>query len=151
MEIIVNEWLLEYLRPDAQESERLAAFRFVNALVKKCDKMVIKRNSPFVAKFYRFWKQVESDTNFKQPFSKLHQLVFRDTDKTIIVDESDLQDLPEDIAAKTPEDDKYLIELWYSNQGRIVLTTDAKLRDKLKDIPGLKICLLQEFLREYLV
>ena len=42
MEIIVNEWLLDYLRPDAQESERTAAKRFLNALVSKCDKMVIK-------------------------------------------------------------------------------------------------------------
>lgn len=151
MEIIVNEWLLDYLCPNAQESERTAAIQFLNAFVKKCDKIVIKSNSPFVDKFYDYSKRSEQDINSKRRFSMLHKLLFRDADKTIIAYDSDLQALPDDIATKTPGDDKYLIELWYSNQGRIVLTTDAKLRDKLKDIPGLKICLLQEFLREYLV
>ena len=151
MEIVVNEWLLHYLCPDAQESDRMTAVRFVNILVRKCDKMVIKRNSPFVVKFYRFMKQFESDTSSKQRFSKLNRLLFLDSDRTIIADESELKELPKEIADKTPPDDKYLIELWYAKQDRIVLTTDTKLKDKLKDIPGLKICLLQEFLEEYLV
>jgi len=150
MEIIINEWLLNYLRPDAQESDRRAAMQFLNVFVKKCDKIVIKRNSRFVDKFYDYSKRSEQFVNSKPLFSMLH-LLFRDADKTIIAYDRDLQVLPEDIDAKTPEDDKYLIELWYSNQDRIVLTTDAKLRDKLKDIPGLKICLLPEFLKEYLV
>jgi hypothetical protein len=145
MEIIVNEWLLEYLRPDARDADRQVAVQFVNAFLRKSDKMVIKRKSPFAEKLcayvHRSWKV----------FSRLHKLVFLDSDKTLIADESDLQDLPKDIAAKTPSDDMYLIELWYSKQDRIVLTTDARLQDKLKDIPGLKICLLQEFLPAYIV
>jgi hypothetical protein len=144
MEIVVNEWLLEYLRPDAPNAHREAAVQFINALVRKCDKMVIKRKSPFADKLcayvHRSWKQ----------FSSLHKLVFIDSDRTIIADESDLEDLPKDIAAKTPEDDKYLVELWYSKQDRIVLTTDTKLKDKLKDVPGLKIYLLGEFLPGYI-
>jgi hypothetical protein len=151
MEIIINEWLLEYLRPDATKTDRVAAIQFVNALVRRCDKMVIKRKSPFANKLCAYVYSFGWDACSRKRFSDLYKLVFLDSDKTIIADESDLQDLPEDIAAKTPEDDKYLIELWYSNQDRIVLTTDAKLRDKLKDIPSLKICLIQEFLKEYLV
>jgi hypothetical protein len=150
MEIVVNEWLLDYLRPDAQVPDKTAAIQFLNAFLKKQDKMVIRRNSPFVAKFHRFMKQFGEDTRFKENFSKLHQILFRNDDKTIIAYDSDLQTLPEDIAAKTPADDVYLIELWYSKQDRIVLTTDNPLKAKLKDTPGLKICLLQEFLQEYL-
>lgn len=149
MEIIVNEWLLEYLRPDAQESERTAAIQFLNAFDKKCDKIVIKKQSQFVGKFYNYSKFSEQFINSKPLFSRLH-LLFRDADKTIIVEESDLQDLPNEIAGKTPSDDKYLIELWYSKQNRIVVTTDTKLKDKLKDTVGLKIYLLQEFLQDYL-
>jgi rRNA-processing protein FCF1 len=149
MEIIVNEWLLEYLRPDAQESERTTAIQFLNAFDKKCDKIVIKRKSRFVEKFYNYSKWSEQFINSKPLFSRLH-LLFRDADKTIIVDESDLKELPNEIADKTPGDDKYLIELWYSKQDRIVLTTDNPLKVKLKDTPGLKICLLQEFLQVYL-
>ena len=88
--------------------------------------------------------------SFKESFSKLHHILFRDADRTIIADEGDLQALPDDIVAKTPDDDKYLVELWYSKQDRMILTTDTRLKDKLKDVPDLKICLLQEFLQEYL-
>jgi hypothetical protein len=106
--------------------------------------MVIKRKSPFANKLCAYvhssWRQ----------FSSLHKLVFLDSDRTIIADESDLQELPKDIAAKTPEDDKYLVELWYSKQDRVVLTTDGKLKDRLKDVPGLKIYLLGEFLPGYI-
>ena len=150
MEIIVNEWLLEYLRPDAQEPDRTAALRFVNALVQKCDKMVIKRNSPFVSKFHGFMKQFGWDTSFKKRFSKLNRLLFLDPDKTIIADDTDIEALPEAMADRTPADDIYLIELWYSKQDRIVLTTDGDLKDKLKHIPALKIYLLGEFLPAYI-
>jgi len=150
MEVVVNEWLLEYLRPDAEESDRRKAFKFVSIVMQKCYKIVIKGNSPFVNKFRNYSKLSEQYIDSKQLFSMLHKLLFRDSDKTIIVNDSELQTLPEDIAAKTPSDDKYLIELWYSKQDRIVVTTDTKLKDKLKDIPNLKICLLQEFLQEYL-
>lgn len=150
MEIIVNEWLLEYLRPDAQEPDKTAVRQFLNAFLKKQDKIVIKRNSPFVDKFHRFMKQFGGNTGFKENFSKLHQILFRNADKTIIAYDRDLQELPDDIAAKTPPDDKYLIELWYSNQDRIVLTTDVRLKEKLKEVPNLKIHLFPEFLQQYL-
>jgi len=149
MEIVVNEWLLDYLCPNAQESERKAALQFLNAFVRKTDKIVLRSHSPFVDKFYDYSKRSEQFTNIKPLFSILH-LLFRNADKTIIAYDRDLQTLPDDIAAKTPPGDKYLIELWYSKQDRIVLTTDTRLKDKLKDIPGLKICLLQDFLPEYL-
>lgn len=151
MEIVINEWLLEYLRPDAQESDKRQAVHFLNVFLKKRDILVIKRNSPFVDKFYRFMKQFGSDTGFKKNFSKLHHILFRDADRTIIVNENDLQDLPEEIADRTPADDLYLIELWYANKERIVLTTDVRLKDKLSDISGLNIYLLAEFLQGHCI
>lgn len=150
MEIVVNEWLLEYLRPDAQISDKTAAIQFLNAFLKKQDKMVIKRKSPFANKLCDYLHRFGWDDCSRKRFSDLYNLVFLDSDKTIIADESDLRDLPKDIVAKTPADDIYLVELWYSNQERVVLTTDTKLKEKLKDVIGLKICLLPEFLQQYL-
>jgi signal transduction protein with GAF and PtsI domain len=149
MEIVVNEWLLDYLRPDAQVPDKTMAIQFLNAFLKKQDKMVIKGNSSFVDKFHRFMKQFGWDINFKKNFSKLNRLLFLNSDKTIIVDEGDIKELSKEIADKTG-DDRYLIELWYSNQERIILTTDARLKEKLNDVPDLNIRLLEEFLQEYL-
>lgn len=151
MEMVVNEWLLEYLCPDAKESNTNLAIRFVNAWVTKCDKVVIRRPSPFVTKFYRYWQKFGQDTDFKKRFSKLNQLLFINSDKTVIADDSDIKKLKNEVEAKTPSDDKYLIELAYSEPDRIVVTTDRRLKDKLQGEANLKIYLLEEFLHKYSV
>lgn len=150
MEIVVNEWLLEYLRPDAGECNKKLAIKFVNAWVTKCDKVVIRRSSPFVTKFYRYWQKFGQNTDFKKRFSKLNQLLFINSDKTVIADDSDIKKLPKKVEAKTPPDDKYLIELAYSGPDRIVVTTDTRLKEKLQNESDLKIYLLEEFLQDYL-
>lgn len=150
MEIVVNEWLLDYLRPDAKGCDMDLAIKFVNAWVKKSDKVVIKKPSPFVSKFYHYMKQFGWNQQFKERFSKLHKLLFLDSEKTIIAEDSDIEYLPEEVKSKTPPDDEYLIELAYSKQDRIIVTTDARLQDRLKGEAGLKIHLLQEFLHNYL-
>ena len=150
MEIVVNEWLLDYMCPGIDLEKISVATRFINGVVKKCDKIVIRRPSPFVSKFYCYMKRFGWDIDFKKRSTKLHHLFFRNPDKTIIVDEVDKKELPEEIEEKTPYDDKYLVRLAYSCEDRIILTTDGRLKEKLKDETDLKVCLLEEFLREYL-
>ena len=147
MEIVVNEWLLEYLRPDAEKYKMNLAINFVNAWVKKCDKVVIKRPSPFLDKFHRYMKEFGRNAEFKKRFSKLNKLLFLDSDKTIIADAGDIKKLPSEVEAKTPPEDKYLIELAYSGSDRIIVTTDRRLKDKLCDEPDMTIYLLEEFLQ----
>ena len=144
-----NEWLLDYLRPDSEESKRDLALRFTNALVQKCDKIVIRRPSPFVKKFYNYMKQFERDWNFKKRFKKLNELLFLNTDKTIIIDDADVKFLSKGVEQKVPIDDKYLVELAYSSVDKIIVTTDEKLKEKLKDESDLKIYLLEEFMKNY--
>lgn len=149
MEIVVNEWLLDYLCPDTEEYKKELVIKFVNAWEQGRYGVVIRRPSPFLKKFYQYWQRFGRDTDIKKRFLKL-SLLFYDSDKTIIADERDIRKLPEELEAKTPSDDKYLIELCYSKSGRIIITTDTPLKQKLEDEPDLKIYLLEEFLQEYL-
>jgi predicted nucleic acid-binding protein len=150
MEIVVNEWLLEYLRPDSEKSKRDLALKFVNAWVKKCDKVLIRRPSPFIKKFYVYMKQFESDFDSIERFKKVNHLLFHNLDKTIIIDDNDIKSLPEGLEQKVPADDKYLVELAYTSADSIIITTDERLKEKLKDESGLKIHLLDEFMKSYL-
>lgn len=150
MEIIVNEWLPEYLRPDADASNTDTADKFVKAWLDRCDKVVIRTNSPFASKFYTYMSKSGGYPACKKRFEVLFRL-FLDSEKTVKVDECDIKELPCDLAKIVPEDDKYLIELWYANKDRIILTTDSRLKDRLKDVPHLNICLLPDFLKEYCV
>jgi hypothetical protein len=80
----------------------------------------------------------------------LHDLLFRNSDKTILLDECDIKELPQGLAKIVPDDDKYLVELWYSVPGSVIVTTDAKLRDKLiEHDSSARIFLLEEFLQKY--
>lgn len=150
MEIIVNEWLLEYMRPNTNSEKTTTAIQFINAVERRCDKIVVGRSTPFVLKFYHYMGRFGWDTNFKERFTKLNHLLFRNSDKTIIVDDSDIKEFPKGIEEKTPPDDKYLIELAYSHNNRIIVTTDQRLKEKLQDEEDLKIYLLEDFLVEYL-
>lgn len=148
MEIVVNEWLLDYLCPGSEKSEKELAIKFINAWEQGCDKVVIRRPSRFLEKFYQYWQKFGRDTDIKKRFRKL-ELLFYDSDKTIIADDTDVKKLPEGLEAKTPLDDKYLIELAYSKRDRLIVTTDVRLKDNLQDETNLKIYLLQEFLQNY--
>ena len=150
MEIVPNEWLLDYMRLGADKEKASIAIQFLNTIVKKCDKLVIKRPSPFVIKFYRYIEESNKNAECKELFVKLYQLLFINFDKTIIVDDSDIKKLPKEIEGKTPSDDKYLIELAYSYPDRVIVTTDQRLKEKFQDEVNLNIYLLEEFLEQYL-
>lgn len=152
MEIVVNEWLLDYMRFGVEKEKTSKAIQFLNTLVKKCDKIVVKRQSPFVRKFYRYFEESNLDTTCKELFKRLDLLLFYNSDKTIIVDDMDIEKLPKEIDEILPSDDKdrYLIELAYSSSDKIILTTDQRLKEKLQHKADLKIYLLEEFLESYL-
>jgi len=148
MEIVVNEWLLEYLRSDARQEDKALASEFVNDWLNARHKVVIKRNSPFTSKFYRYMGQSTRSIACRKRFSSLFQILFVDSDRTRILDDCDITSLPPDLVDKVPSDDLYLIELWHSVPGSVVVTTDEKLRQKLREHDSsAKIYLLQEFLR----
>lgn len=146
MEIVVNEWLLDYMCPNTDPEKMSIAIQFVNAVVRRCDKIVIGRATPFVSKFYHHMGSFGWDPDFKKRFSKLNQLLFYNSDKTIIIDDTSAKPVPKEIEEKTSQDDRYLIELAYSSADRVIVTTDQRLRDNLQGQFNLKIYLPDEFL-----
>ena len=151
MEIVVNEWLLVYMRLGVDQEKTSKVIQFLLGLKKKCDRIVVKRQSPFFMKFYRYFQESNQDTKCKELFKTLN-LLFYNSDKTIIVDDVDIDKLPKEIDEILPADDKdrYLIELGYSSSDKIILTTDQRLKDKLQPKSELKIYLFEEFLASYL-
>jgi hypothetical protein len=149
MEIVVNEWLLDYLRPDAEPDQIELSIKFVNAWVEKSDRVIIRKTSPFTRKLYNYMDQCRGYQICLGRFRALNNL-FRDSDKTRMLDDCDISEIPENLAAKTPTDDRYLVELWYSVPGSVIVTTDSKLRNKLIEYDSFaKIYLLEEFFRTY--
>lgn len=150
MEIVVNEWLPEYLCPDADANDTELVDKFVKAWLDKCDRVVIRRNSPFASKFYTYMYQSGGYPTYRKRFEVLFHLFF-DSERTVIVDECDIKELPQGLTKIVSDDDKYLVELWHSVPGSVIVTTDAKLRNKLiEHDSSARIYLLKEFLLTYI-
>ena len=150
MEIIVNEWLLEYLRPNTSREKRNYALRFIKAWENKIIKVVIRRPSPFLQKLQRYWQKSNEDESSYYNYKRISRQLY-DSDKTVIVDDNDIKNLPAKLEDKTPSDDKYLIELAYTEPSRLIVTTDSPLKQKLHGEAEIKICLLDDFLSDYLI
>jgi hypothetical protein len=151
MDIVVNEWLLEYLLPSARAEELELATRFINGWVSRSDRVLIRRSSPFASKFYRYMAHSGCDSACRERFSKLFSFLFLDSERTRILDDCDIQGLPEDLASEIPSDDRYLIELWHSVPGSAIVTTDSKLKRSLQQhSPSAEIYLLEEFFQKHL-
>ncbi len=73
----------------------------------------------------------------------------RDSSKTILVDESDVKQLPQEIQNRSHSKDRYLLELAYSGADRTIVTTDRNLKESLSKACGVSVCLLEEFLRDH--
>lgn len=149
MEIVVDEWLLHYICPNALSSEKSIAFEFINRLVEKCDKMVIGRKTPFISKFYIYWNEFRGYPEVYKHFKKLNELIFYNSDKTILVNNIDETEIPEEIVEKAKNDDRYLIKLVFFSKEKIIVTTDKPLQEIYTNEKNLKIYLVDEFLNSF--
>ena len=148
MEIVPNEWLPEYLLPNAGKRERSIADRFVDGWDNAVYKVVLRYKSPLILKFLRYWQQSKTVLESAARFKRVHLLI-RDSGKTILVDESDVKQFPQEIQTRSHSKDKYLVELAYSGADRTIVTTDRDLKESLSKVCGVSVCLLEEFLRQH--
>ena len=81
--------LLVSLMHNADETS--LAIRFVNAWVEKCDKIVIRKDSPFTRKFYEYMDQVWGRCCLQKTISENCLICSLNSDKTKILDECDIK------------------------------------------------------------
>jgi predicted nucleic acid-binding protein len=149
MKFIINEWLLEYLRLETCQNKRDTALKVISKLIEKKDIIVIRRPSRFLDKYYRYMKVYGVDIEFKNIFKGLN-LLFRNSERTIFIDDSDCKLPIPMIFLKDPSDDYYLIEAAVNCSDSCIITTDARLKEALSDENLVKIILLDDFITEYL-
>ena len=127
MYLVVNEWLLEYSVPGTDKTRVSQVSQFFQKFYSSPSMIVIGRTTPFTSKFYRFFKQHESDPVFKQNYIKLLNLLFKDTLRTRILEESEIERLPDELLTGIHDDDRYLLELANTVKESVIITTDSRL------------------------
>ena len=140
MDIVPDEWVLDCARPD---NERYSISRkFLDAVERKRDRLAIRQDSPFTRKLAKFGKIYPIE--FKRLF-----LILYDSSKVVQFGDDDITRLPQEIENTVPDDDRYLVELAFSTPDKVFVTTDNRLKEKIKGLGDLRVFLYDEFMHFY--
>ena len=152
---VVNEWLLHDLAGGKDEKaarRQDEARKFLIMLKKKCDRIVIIKDSPWAQKAYKLMK-IEQQT--VRVLSKLLQLqIIGDPKKCLELPSNPVSMVPETVSKLVSADDLYLFEAYFAANASALVTTDERLQNKLHSDPQAQgmvhVLIREEFLRGYM-
>jgi len=146
LDLVFNEWFVEYMVPESSKSQLI--WGLLDAFESKSDRLVVRRKSPFMQKFYRFSKLYgRVGQRSRDVFRRFFLLL--PSDKIWLVDEDEIQPLANAVLDVVNDDDIYLVELAKLTQERTIVTTDRRLRDALDGKEDFRVILLDDFIAEY--
>ncbi len=152
MELVINEWFPEYLRPGTPPESRKQAVQFFQTFYKRGDVLVVKQDSAFIRKVYGFDKAFQYDLDSKDLFKQFISLVLRDSKRCRLLQNTDIEPLPDSVLrALIPpyNSDTYLFEAAMHSSDRIIITTDDRLVAQTLDNGFIRVVLLEDFLASY--
>lgn len=144
---VIDEWLLHDLRGDNTPEAQERAKRFLEKLKEKCDRIAVSKGSPWVQKAYEL--MTRPNPLIRSLSKYLHLVILRDPQKCLLLEQDDVKALP-NISETVPQDDIYLVEIYYSANASTFVTTDEKLYQALSAIQNMNVKRKEDFLKEYL-
>ncbi len=156
MELVVNEWLPEALKPEGLDKEISQAdtLAFLEKFISNKDKIVVKNESAFEKKVHFFKKKYAYDKEALKLLKALLRLI-QDEKYCRIVDESELASLPERINEKLNlpntnySSDIYLFEAASTTTEKTIITSDIKLVELFQEEEEYKVVHFDEFIKNY--
>ncbi len=153
MEIVVNEWLPEYYRPDATIDEKKKLEKFLIRFIERNDVLFVRRPSEFYRKIHRYKKDYQNNLKVNEQIGKFINFILLDSDRCFVVDDGEFE-LSEQIRNKLIEggntiSDTYLFEAASATESKLILTTDLKLRSLMENEESFRVKLLEDFLKDY--
>jgi len=144
LELIFNEWFVEYIAPGSGDEQLVAAI--LDVLEARGEVLFVRRKSPWVDKLYRYANQSARE---RRRLVRRFFLLMRNPAVVRLVDEEEIGNLPALLEEVTPRKDRYLVELAAVSRDRTIVTTDSALRAAVDGNCGIRVLLLEEFLEEY--
>jgi hypothetical protein len=146
MNLVVNEWLVEFLIPGADAGDKARLQRFLDKFLGSPAQIVIGRQTPLTQKFYRYLKRHGTNHVYKRNAIKLRDLVLYDPSRTQIVENDSLVMLPPDRLSGIHNDDWYLLHLANTVPDSIVVSVDTRLIRAVTDSGVVRIIHLDDYL-----
>ncbi len=148
--IVVDEWLFHDLLGQNGDQKKEETFNFLNRLVKRCDKIVILKGSPFEEKIYNLTKESGRDPYLKGISQFFRTTIITNSQKTILVEEDAISPLPDYLMELVPRKDQYLFQAHLKVPNSFILTADGGWSPKLLKQKSIKVKMRDPFLKNYL-
>jgi hypothetical protein len=153
MELVVNEWLPEYFKPDATHQEKQKLETFLHKFLDSKDMLVVRNPCEFLRKIYRYGKDYQNNTKTYNLITNFIKLILQDSERCRFINDNDFE-LPESVRNKLVEggntvSDTYLFEAASVTENKLIITTDVKLKALMDDFDKYKVELLDTFLTAY--
>jgi len=126
-ELVIDEWLWADLAGDNSMKAQGEAFAFLEAVFNRCDRIVTVRGSQFEQKAFALWTHHDITRRRIARYYRAH--FWYNANKTTLLEESDLQPIPEQIANSIESKDHYLIQAYLTVHAKVIVTTDNPLKD----------------------
>lgn len=137
MIIVPNEWIVDLLVGSVRQQ------RLVHEFLDKVDtgghQLALRRQSPVVRKLQRALRGPEKR-------AKRLWLLWVDSNKVIPVEEHEIIALPGQLQQEVPEDDRYLVETAFTKKPCILISTDGRLLEILRNQQEFEVQSLNDFL-----
>ena len=151
--LVINEWLIHDLRGDNGIDAQVESALFLQAFEQSNDRLAILDNSPWMAKFYELMDQTGPQTHdpFARRFSQLIRALLELPDKCIYLYQPAIAaaNIPQDAIAAAPQEDIYLIQLYYAAHADLLITTDHGLHNAFATHPDIAVTFRHDFLPTY--
>jgi len=145
--LVLNEWVLHDLRGDNGVASHETAIRLLVALIERRDQIVVLRGSRWWHKAYDLMTRTEPAVRIA---SKLLWLgVLQNATACKLLEPNDVLEAPEELAKVTPPDDLYLVRTYLAGGAALLVTSDTRLFQALKESVRVSVVMKAEFLREY--
>lgn len=147
--IVIDEWIFADLCGENEKEKQGESFSFLVKLVQICDKIVILRDSPFVAKLFDFREKAVTP-ELRGISQYIYTAIYSNSSKAVLVAQDEIRPLPPKLAKLIPRDDGYLFQLHLRVSDSFIVTSDGKLFELVRRKKGIKIFLRDRFVRDYL-
>ncbi len=156
MEVVVNEWLPEALKPEGLDKEisQEKALEFLKKFINKDDRIVVKSESAFEKKVHYYKKKYAYDKESLKLLKALLRLI-QDEKYCRLVDESEINTLPERVTEKLNlpntnyHSDTYLFEAASTTTEKLIVTSDRRLINLFQDEEEYRVVHFDEFIKTY--
>lgn len=151
--LVINEWLIHDLKGDNGIDAQIETALFLQEFEQSNDRLAILDSSPWMAKFYELMDQTGPQTNdpFARGFSQLIRALIETPPKCLYLYQSDIAAaaIPQDAIAAAPEEDIYLIQLYYAAQANLLITTDHGIHNAFAPRQDVAVMFRNDFLPNY--